>query len=293
MQQIELDLTQEAHVLFNDADSKTVPPKESFQQKGTLIVGNCVDVMRSWPDGIIDLTVTSPPYDKLRNYKGYDFPFEDIADELYRVTAKSGVVVWVVGDRINGGRSLTSFRQAIYFQEIGFAAHDIMIYQKKNTPFTRSNAYTNAYELMFVLSKGKPATFNPLKVPTKRHGYEMLTHNKLPDGINKKKLGELKKEKTRTNIWSYAVGLGGTTKDRIAFQHPAVFPEKLALDHILSWSNPGDLVLDPLCGSGTTGKMALLHDRKFIGIDISAEYIEIARQRIGQSGLPVHIRISS
>lgn len=254
-----------------------------------LIAGNCVDIMRGWDEGIIDLTITSPPYDSLRDYKGYSFPFEAIADELYRITADGGVVVWVVGDRINGGRSLTSFRQAIYFQEIGFSAHDIMIYQKKNTPFMRSNAYTNAYEMMFVLSKGKPATFNPLKVPTARHGMELLTHNKLPDGINKKKLGELKKEKTRTNVWSYAVGLGGTTRDKIAFQHPAVFPEKLALDHILSWSNPGDLVLDPMCGSGTTGKMALLHDRQFIGIDISPEYIEIARERLESAGLAAEV----
>ncbi len=254
-----------------------------------LIVGNCVDVMRPWPDGSIKLTVTSPPYDKLRDYNGYDFPFEDIANELYRVTADGGVVVWVVGDRIKAGRSLTSFRQAITFQDIGFSAHDVMIYQKKNTPFMRSNAYTNAYEMMFVMSKGKPATFNPLKEPTQRNGYEMLPHNKLPDGINKKALKELKKEKTRTNIWSYAVGLGGTTKDRIAFQHPAVFPEKLALDHILSWSNPGDLVLDPMCGSGTTGKMALLNGRRFIGIDMSADYIDIACQRLADCGLAVAV----
>ncbi len=261
----------------------------SDRRKGRLIVGNCVDVMRSWKGESIQLTVTSPPYDSLRDYKGYEFPFEEIAQELYRVTAKGGVVVWVIGDRIRGGRSLTSFRQALYFQEIGFSAHDVMIYQKKNTPFTRSNAYTNAYEMMFVLSKGKPATFNPLKVPTQRHGYEMLTHNKLPDGVNKKKLGELKKEKTRTNIWAYAVGLGGTTSDRIAFQHPAVFPEKLANDHIESWSNPGDLVFDPMCGSGTTGKMALLRGREFIGIDISAEYIAIASQRLEAVGLAVTI----
>ena len=153
----------------------------------------------------------------------------------------------------------------------------------------RSNAYTNAYEMMFVMSKGKPATFNPLKEPTQRHGLEMLPHNKLPDGINKKTLKELKKEKTRTNIWSYAVGLGGTTNDKIAFQHPAVFPEKLAEDHILSWSNPGDLVLDPMCGSGTTGKMALMNEREFIGIDISPEYIDIARQRLTESQLLVEV----
>ena len=256
---------------------------------GRLIVGNCIHAMRKLPEGSVKLTVTSPPYDELRNYKGYDFAFEAIADELFRVTAEGGVVVWVVGDRINGGRTLTSFRQAITFQDIGFSVHDIMIYQKKNTPFMRSNAYTNAYEMMFVLSKGKPATFNPLKVPTARHGVELLTHNKLPDGINKKKRGELKKEKTRTNVWSYAVGLGGTTRDRIAFQHPAVFPEKLAEDHILSWSNPGDVVLDPMCGSGTTGKMALLNERRFIGIDISSEYIDIARERLEMHGLRVEV----
>ena len=284
-----MTLSQEELTNRQNSDSEAFKSYNSVCRSGKLIIGNCVDIMRSWPDEIVQLTVTSPPYDKLRNYKGYNFPFEEIAKELYRVTAKGGVLVWVVGDRINRGRSLTSFRQAIFFQEIGFSAHDVMIYQKKNTPFTRSNAYTNAYEMMFVMSKGKPATFNPLKVPTKRHGLEMLTHNKLPDGINKKKLGELKKEKTRTNIWSYAVGLGGTTNDKIAFQHPAVFPERLAEDHIESWSKPGDLVLDPMCGSGTTGKMALLHDRHFVGIDISPDYIEIARQRLTDSGLSVEV----
>lgn len=263
--------------------------QQTLAQTAKLIVGNCVNVMRGWEKECVQLTVTSPPYDELRNYNGYVFPFEEIAEELFRVTAAGGVVVWVVGDRINGGRSLTSFRQAIYFQEIGFTVHDVMIYQKKNTPFMRSNAYTNAYEMMFVLSKGKLSTFNPIKEKTQRHGYEMLTHNKLPDGVNKKKMGELKKEKTRTNVWPYAVGLGGTTSDKIAFQHPAVFPEKLARDHILSWSNPGDMVLDPMCGSGTTGKMALLHKRHFVGIDISAEYIGIASKRLSQSGLFIEI----
>ncbi len=229
---------------------------------------------------MVDLTVTSPPYDNLRDYKGYSFPFNKIAIELYRVTRHGGILVWVVGDKINGGRSLTSFRQALYFQEVGFRMHDVMIYQKKNTPFMRSNAYTNCYEFMFVLSKGVPGTFNPIKQKTVRHGLEMLTHNKLSDGINKKKPGELKKEKTKTNVWQYAVGLHGTTSDRIAFRHPAVFPEKLAEDHILSWSNEGELVFDPMCGSGTTCKMAFVNRRNYIGVDISAEYIEIARQRL-------------
>ena len=144
----------------------------------------------------------------------------------------------------------------------------------------RTNAYTNCFEFMFVFSKGSPKTANLLKVKTVRQGQEMLPFNKGADGINRKILGELKPEKARTNIWEYAVGLHGTTSDRIAFKHPAVFPEKLAEDHILSWTNEGDIVFDPMCGSGTTCKMALLNKRFYIGCDISQEYVDLAKKRL-------------
>jgi len=246
-----------------------------------IICGECASIMKDIPDGAIDLVVTSPPYDKLRNYNGYIFNFEEITDELYRVMHPNGVVVWVVGDKIeNGNTTLTSFRQALYFQDIGFKVHDVMIYRKKNTPFMRSNAYTNCFEYMFVFSKDGPKTFNPIMVKTKRSGVEPLVYGKGPDAVNRKRLAELKKKKVKTNIWEYPVGLGGTTSDKIAFQHPAVFPEQLAEDHITSWTNEGDIVLDPMCGSGTTCKMAKLRNRDYIGIDISDEYCDIARQRV-------------
>lgn len=248
--------------------------------KRGFFAADCVRFMEGMGDSTIPFTITSPPYDNLRDYRGYQFDFPAIAEQLYRITAKGGVVVWVVGDKIKGGRSLTSFKQAIYFQSIGFQVHDVMIYQKKNTPFMRSNAYTNCYEFMLVLSKGAPAVFNPLKEKTVRNGFEMIVANKKADGINNKILRELKKEKTKTNIWQYAVGLGGTTTDKEAFQHPAVFPEKLAEDHILTWTNEGMLVFDPMCGSGTSGKMAKLHSREFLCVDISKEYINIAKQRV-------------
>lgn len=242
---------------------------------------DCVELMKIMDENSIDLTVTSPPYDELRHYNGYDFNVEHIAKGLFKVTNKGGVVVWVVGDKIkNGNKSLTSFKQALLFQEVGFNVHDVMIYKKKNTPFMRTNAYTNCYEFMFVFSKGTPKTFNPLKVKTMRQGNEMLPHNKGADGINKKIMGELKPEKTMTNIWEYAVGLGGTTNDRIAFIHTAVFPEKLAEDHILSWTNEGDTVFDPMCGSGTTCKMAIKNKRFYIGCDISKEYVELTEKRL-------------
>ncbi|GMB93186.1 hypothetical protein NHP200010_08990 [Helicobacter bizzozeronii] len=181
------------------------------------------------PSDSVDMVLTSPPYDDLRDYNGYTFAFENMACEIFRVLKKGGVAVWVVGDKIkNGNRSLTSFKHALYFQEIGFNVHDVMIYAKKNTPFMRSNAYTNSYEYIFVFAKGKPKTFNPLKEATARHGVEMLVANKKADGKNHKVPRELKKEKTRTNIWYYAVGLGGTTNDKEAFKHPATYPEQLA-----------------------------------------------------------------
>ncbi|KKU49599.1 MAG: methylase protein [Parcubacteria group bacterium GW2011_GWA1_47_10] len=246
-----------------------------------IIYGDAVEVMKQMPDNSIDLTVTSPPYDELRNYKGYNFDFENISKQLFRITKKGGVVIWVVGDKIRkGNKSLTSFKQALFFQQIGFNVHDVMIYKKKNTPFMRTNGYTNCFEFMFVLSKGSPKTFNPLKVKTIRQGKEMLPFNKGADGINKKILGELKPEKTMTNIWEYAVGLGGSTSDKLAFEHPAIFPEKLAEDHILSWTNKGDIVFDPMCGSGTSCKMALKNSRSYIGCDISKEYVKLSEKRL-------------
>ena len=246
-----------------------------------IYCSDCITFMKNLPDNCIDLTVTSPPYDNLRDNNGYSFDCENIAKQLYRITKHGGIVVWVVGDKIaKGNKTLTSFKQALLFQQIGFNVHDTMIYKKKNTPFMRSNAYTNCFEYMFVFSKGSPKTFNPLKEKTVRSGEEMLVYNKKADGVNKKILGRLKEEKTKTNIWEYAVGLGGTTRDKIAFKHPAIFPEKLAEDHIISWTNEGDIVFDPMSGSGTTCKMALLNNRKYLGCDISEEYVAIAKERL-------------
>lgn len=256
-----------------------------------IYCGDCVNIMKQMSDNSIDLTVTSPPYDNLRDYNGYSFDCKTIAEQLYRITKQGGVVVWVVADKIvKGNKTLTSFKQALLFQQVGFNVHDTMIYKKKNTPFMRSNAYTNCFEYMFIFSKGSPKTFNPLKDKTVRNGEEMLVCNKKADGINKKVLGKLNKEKTKTNIWEYAVGLGGTTKDKIAFKHPAIFPEKLAEDHILSWSNEGDIVFDPMCGSGTTCKMAMLNNRNYIGCDISEEYVEISNIRLNSYSKQLDIK---
>lgn len=230
----------------------------------------------------IDLVVTSPPYDNLRNYKGYTFNFKAIAKELFRVTKNGGVVVWVVGDAtINGSETGTSFKQALFFKEIGFNLHDTMIYVKKNYLPITTNRYEPAFEYMFIFTKGKPKTFNPLMKKNKSVGLKGGSHRH--DGENLEKLhtnsGIINEFGRLTNVWEFACG-SMNTKDKIAFKHPATFPEKLAESHILSWSNEGDLVLDPMCGSGTTCKMALLNKRNYIGIEISKEYCEISEKRL-------------
>lgn len=248
-----------------------------------LRLGDCAEVMKSLPDGCIDLTVTSPPYDNLRTYKGYTFDFEAIAGQLYRVTKPGGVVVWVVGDAtIDGSETGTSFKQALYFKELGFNLHDTMIWNKGGFSATGSLAvrYAPVFEYMFIFSKGSPKTFNPIKDRINiNFGNTIYGTVRNPDGTIKPISGTGSKKITRFgqrfNIWDLDPVRHNTEED-----HPAPFPEQLAKDHILSWSNPGDTVLDPLMGSGTTGKMALLYQRNFIGIEISKEYFEIAQKRI-------------
>jgi len=236
--------------------------------------------MAKMPDNFIDLTVTSPPYDNLRTYNGYSFDFEAVAKELFRVTKDGGVVVWVVGDAtIKGSETGSSFRQALYFQSIGFNIHDTMIYQKPAVPFDpKCHRYWQCFEYMFVFSKGKPIC-NYIKEPCKNAGKQKTNDygQKRYDGSirtdrhNSERV--IKDDKVKSNIWFYTAG------NRVK-GHPAPFPEQLANDHIISWSNPGDLVFDPFMGSGTTAKMAIINKRNWIGSEISEEYCKIIERRI-------------
>ena len=230
--------------------------------------------MKRMNDGFIDLTVTSPPYDNLRDYKGYSFDFEAIAKELYRVTKIGGVVVWVVSDAtVNGSETGTSFKQALYFKEVGFNLHDTMIWEKRCPPMN-AQRYEPAFEYMFVLSKGKPAIFNGIR--TTRISSDInreKQYHREKDGRKKyNKVKILPVDVLETNIWKI--------DNRDISDHPAIFPEKLVKRHIYTWTNKGDLIYDPFTGSGTTMKMAHLQDRNWIGSEISPEYVELANKRI-------------
>jgi len=247
-----------------------------------VIQGDCLEVMKTLEDNSIDLTVTSPPYDNLRTYNGYTFDFEGIAKELFRVTKQGGVVVWVVGDAtIKGSETGTSFKQALYFKEIGFNLYDTMIWNKQNCSSVGSlNRYENTFEYMFVFSKGIPITTNIIKdKPNKRAGELQHSSIRQKDGIVRKTTQYGKRVIAdfgrRQNVWD--IFPAKSSKERL---HPAPFPEKLAEDHILSWSNEGDVVLDPMAGSGTTLKMAKKNGRNYIGIEISEEYVDIINKRL-------------
>ena len=247
---------------------------------------DCLDTMSEMKDNFIDLTVTSPPYDGLRKYNGYSFDFERIAKELYRVTKDGGVVVWVVGDKTHkGSESGTSFRQALYFKECGFNLHDTMIYQKDSISFPETNRYSQIFEYMFILSKGKPKTVNIIKDRKNLHynGRKKIKGNyRTEEGETKRhnKQNLLKEYGSRFNIWRVSTGCNKSTLDKIAFKHPAIFPEKLCRDHIITWSNENDIVYDPFMGSGTTAKMARIINRSYIGSEISKEYCDIIDKRL-------------
>lgn len=257
-----------------------------------LIRGDCIEEMQSLiNDNVkVDLTVTSPPYDNARSYNGevvWNFDvFKQCANLLYEITADGGVVVWVVNDSvINGSESGTSFKQALYFKEIGFRLHDTMIFQKANYVPLTHNRYEQSFEYMFCFSKGKPKTFNPIRIPCKNAGKlesygserrSLLDKNQAMRAPEGKTFMATKDTKYHPNIFTYT--LGGQKSG-----HPAVFPDKLAEDQIISWSNENDIVFDPFMGSGTSGKMAILHNRKFIGIEKVEEYFNISVKRIEEA----------
>jgi DNA modification methylase len=239
---------------------------------------NCLDTMARMPDNFIDLTVTSPPYDNLRDYKGYSFDFEAIAKELFRVTKNGGVVVWNIGDStINGSETGSSFKQALYFIECGFNLHDTMIWFKPNAfNLGSNNCYVQSFEYMFILSKGKPKSLNLIydkENKSKGHVFRQFSKDNNGRSVKSKSMSEIKGEGKRRNVWFINVG------EKEA-EHPAVFPTELASDHIYSWSNEGCLIYDPFSGSGTTAKAAHLLKRNWIGSEISKEYTDLANKRL-------------
>lgn len=254
-------------------------------ERGTIYHENCIETLKRMPEEFIDMTLTSPPYDDLRDYNGYHFPVEEIADLLFQKTRNGGVVIWVVGDRtVNGDETLTSFEHAFTFKRAGFRVHDTMIYLKKNPiPSDCGKRYRQAFEYMFCFSKGQPKTFDPITEPTKSAGTKIKAFRITESGrgnVPNEDIGrQIKPERKVSNVFAYNVGTS-SSKDKIAFEHPAIFPEQLALDQIGTWTMKGDVVYDCFMGSGTTAKAAQQLGRQWIGSEISKEYVQLAKKRL-------------
>ena len=256
---------------------------------------DCLSTMQQIDDNSVDMVLTSPPYDDLRTYNkhlngnrteynGYSFPFEQIAQELFRIVKKGGVVIWVVGDATNkGSETGTSFRQALYFKECGFDLYDTMIYQKTGTPFPQKDRYNQIFEYMFVFSKGKPNTFNPIMkknvtAGAVRHSRKFRNADgEMVEGFNGKPINEYGVD---NNVWIMRNGMYKSTKDIVAFEHPAIFPEELAVRHVVSWTKENDLIYDPFMGSGTSAKAAIQLKRNWIGSEIDKGYCDVCEKRL-------------
>jgi len=254
-------------------------------ENAELFHGNNTNIIKTFKKNSIDLTVTSPPYDNLKNYKKtidcWTFKeFKKIANELYRVTKEHGVVVWVVCDAtLNGSETGSSFRQVLYFKKIGFNIHDTMIYSKYPIIPLENPRQMNIFEYMFVLSKGKVKTFNPrlkksANLSNRTQNYKNL-HTPEQEVTQYKKSKKRKKYKTDSNIWQYNIAKTIHTKD-----HPATFPIELALDHILTWTNEEAVIFDPFMGSGTVGMASVLTNRKFKGTERVSDFFDLSLRNI-------------
>jgi DNA modification methylase len=267
------------------SNERSITPEAGVIVTNNIYNMDCLDGMKGISDGSVDMVLTSPPYDNLRSYKGYSFDFEGVAKELARVVTDGGVVVWVVGDAtVNGSETGTSWKQALFFKELGFNIHDTMLYHKVNYVPLTHRRYEQCWEYMFCFSKGTPKTFNPIRIPcvgagSKSHSGKFYHSPDAQKTTVAHKIAPISDTKLAPNIFSYVIGSEKTG-------HPAVFPLQLAKDQILSWTNGNDVVLDPFMGSGTTAIACRDTGRRFLGFEISDEYVALARQRLDVHSVP-------
>ena len=241
---------------------------------------DCFDTLNRISNNYIDMILSSPPYDDIRKYEGYKFDYTKYSILIYPKMKPGGCIIWVVGDSmIKGSESCTAFKQALSFVNSGFLLNDTMIYGKKNPMPTSGKRYRQSFEYIFCFSKGKPKTFNPIIEKCKYTGEANMKNRGVEGKLEYRKV-QRTKEKKLSNIFMYSIGGGISTKDKIAYKHPAIMPEKLVEDQILTWSNENDIIYDPLFGSGTTLKIAKKLGRQYFGSEISKEYCEIARERL-------------
>ena len=255
---------------------------------------DCLETMKRMPDNYVDLILTSPPYDNMRSYggnknyhqrlnqTGFSFDFEGIAKELTRVLKPGGVIMWNVQDQtIKGSRTGNSMRQALFFmEECGLFLHDHLIWYKTGTPFPSIYRYRNVWENMFILTKGKPNTFNPILKKNKTGGASRnrrRERNHNGELVMKERVVTTKEYGIDDNVW-YITNHFNVTDEMKKYGHPAVMADEVAKRHIQSWTNEGDVVYDPFLGAATTTRLAKQMNRNWIGSEIHKPYFDISKK---------------
>jgi len=247
-----------------------------------LICCDCVEGLKTLPTGSIPLVITSPPWDDLRQYCGFDWDFKTTAEELHRVISPRGVCCWHVADQVsNGTESLTSFKQALYFRSIGFLVNTLVIDQ--HIPNRHLHRYGQTVQFVFVLSKGNPKVFHPIKdVPNASAGHVRPFNNRDVDGTQRYQYDPppISDFRCRSAVWW--ISAGGHSDGDITRHHPAVFNERLVKDLMVSFSDAGQVVLDPFSGVGTVAVVALKEGRRYLGFEISPQYHALSLKRVAR-----------
>lgn len=251
-----------------------------------LYIGDCVDIIKKVADESVDMVVTSPSYDDLRAYKGhYKIDLSTLGREIFRVLKDGGIYAMVIQDQTkDGGKSLTSFRTAIdHCDNIGFKLFETCIYKKLGAEGAWwSKRFRVDHEYIHIFLKGKrPQYFDkePIKIPSKHAGKSMTgcATRKTDGTTHKSKNVVINPTKCPGTIWDVA---NGGDKNPLKRRHPAVFPDKIPYNLMQVFCPEGGLVLDPMCGSGTTLVQSKKLGRHFIGIDMEEEYVLLSRQRL-------------
>jgi hypothetical protein len=267
-------------------DDKIQDSAVPAQWRNAILLGDALEILSRIPAGSIPLTLFSPPYDGIRDYgKNWSLDYKTLGRLLFGATCDGGVCAVVIGDGTKDfAKSLTTFRWAVdWVDNTGWRLFECCIYSRHGNPgawWTQRFRVDHEYILIFF--KGdRLRCFDKtaLMIPSKHAGKVYSGTDRLTNGgfkkIEPKAVNDLK---CRGTIWGYATS--NSEGNRTKLEHPATFPDRLADDLIHCFSKPGDLVFDPMCGSGTTCVMAAKAKRDYLGIEINPEYHSIAMKRI-------------
>ena len=244
-----------------------------------LFQGDCLALLADLPDKLVKLVVTSPPYNLGKSYEtrldldDYVAQQQRVIEQCVRVLHDQGSICWQVGNYVENGKivPLDILLHPI-FSSLGLHLRNRIVWQFGHG-LHASKRFSGRYEVILWFTKGENYTFNldavrvPQKYPSKKHF----------KGPKKGQLSGNPLGKNPSDIWQIPNVKANHVEKTV---HPCQFPVELIERLVLAMTDPGDWVLDPFLGVGTTAIAALIHGRKAIGAEVVPEYVAIARERV-------------